>query len=62
MEVAASNGMPQTTVDAPFRFLVNFRRMKESVPAWVGSVAAEVREEAVNAWSMVFPGMRQSPF
>jgi hypothetical protein len=31
--------------------------MKERTPAWVGSVAADVRDIAVKAWSMVLAGI-----
>ena len=59
-ETAASNGMPQTTASAPRRFLVNLRRMKDSAPAWVGSLAAPVSPRAVKAWSIDFDGMALS--
>src|SRR5690606_15942065 len=57
LETAASKGMPQTTASAPLNDFVYIRRMNDSTPAWVGSVAALVRLRAVIAWSMVFAGM-----
>jgi hypothetical protein len=49
--------MPQTTASTPFRLLVYFRRMKERIPAWVGSVAALFSDVAVMAWSIVLLAM-----
>src|SRR5688572_23021640 len=57
LEVAASKGMPQMAVDTPLRFFVYLRRMKESAPAWVGSVAADVSVVAEKAWSIVLAGI-----
>lgn len=51
-EVAASKGIPQTATSTPASSLVKRRRMKDSAPAKVGSLAAEVRLVAVKAWSI----------
>ena len=48
-EVAASKGMPQTTASTPFNCFEYLRRMKERMPACVGSDAADVSERAVSA-------------